>query len=140
MFTKDDKQETSIKNQKDKTIQQELLRITFDHKYFTILWAIYFAIRKRFSYFQTPTYHLHVSHCAFVVLDYHSHQSIQYRRDAKVYRYDLGFHRTHFENYPLVSEADGLIWSFSRIHFWVVHISFQDSFCQPYLLFFLLSF
>ena len=46
-----------------------------------------------------------------------SRQSIQHRRDDQVYRCDLGFHYTHFENYQLAHEAAELILTFSRIHF-----------------------
>ena len=73
------------------------------------------------------TYRLRVYHQNSVILDCHSRQSIQHRRDDKVYRCDLGFHYTHFKNYRLAHEAAELILTFSRIHFLVVH-TFSRSF------------
>ena len=113
------------RDQTDLIIRKGLLWVTFDHKYFTILWTIYFSIRKRFSRLLPLTYRLHFYHQNSVVLDCHSRQSIQHRRDDQVYRCDLGFHYTHFENYSLAHEAAELILTFSRIHFLVVHNFFK---------------
>ena len=116
------------RDQRDLIIRKGLLWVTFDHKYFTILWTIYFSIRMKFSRLLPLTYRLRVYHQNSVVLDCHSRQSIQHRRDDQVYWCDLGFHYTHFKNYPLAHEAAELILTFSRIHFLIVVHTFSRSF------------